>query len=38
MEIRTLDQAAFAGKRFTARYLTKGYYDIRVAETGFCIQ
>ena len=38
MEIRQLEKTSFAGKRFTARYLTKGYYDIRSAENGFCIQ
>ena len=38
MEIRQLEKASFAGKRFTARYLTTGYYDIREAENGFCIQ
>ena len=38
MEIRHLEKAPFAGKRFTARYLTKGYYDIRASKTGFCIQ
>ena len=38
MEIRRLEKESFAGKRFTARYLTKGYYDIRAAQIGFCIE
>ena len=38
MELRLLEKTAFTGKRFTVRYLTKGYYDIRTAENGFCIQ
>lgn len=37
MEIKRLKKAPFAGKRFTARYLTKGYYDIRATENGFDI-
>lgn len=37
VEIRRLEKESFAGKRFTARYLTKGYYDIRAAENGFDI-
>lgn len=35
MKIRHLEKESFAGKRFTARYLTKGYYDICAAENGF---
>ena len=38
VEIRQLEKEAFAGKRFTARYLTKGCYDIRAAESGFTIR
>ena len=38
VEIRPLEKESFAGKRFTASYRTKGYYDIRPSETGFCIQ
>ena len=38
MEIRRMEKEPFAGKRFTARYLTNGYYDIRAAEDGFRIQ
>lgn len=38
VEIRPLEKESFAGKRFTARYRTKGYYDIRPSEAGFCIQ
>lgn len=37
MEIRLLDKELFAGKRFIAHYLTKGYYDIRATENGFDI-
>ena len=37
VEIRRLEKESFAGKRFTARYMTKGYYDIRAAENGFDI-
>lgn len=37
MEIKHLEKELFAGKRFIARYLTKGYYDIRTAENGFDI-
>ncbi len=35
MEIRPLDRETYAGKTFTARYRTNGYYDIRPSETGF---
>ena len=35
MEIRQLDQDAYAGKKFTARYTTGGYYEISASETGF---
>ena len=35
MEIRQLDSAVYAGRKFTARYRTKGYYDICAAEDGF---
>lgn len=38
MEIKRLEKARYAGKRFTARYQTKGYYDIRAAEDGFRVQ
>lgn len=38
MEIRRLDKAAYAGKRFTAHYLTKGYYDFRAEDSGFRIR
>ena len=37
MEIRPLDKAAYAGRKFTAQYETSGYYDIRTAEGGFSI-
>lgn len=35
MEIRQLDPAVYAGRKFTARYRAKGYYDICAAEDGF---
>ena len=35
MEIRPLDRETYAGKTFTARYRTNGYYDIRPSEMGF---
>lgn len=35
MEIRPLDRARYAGKRFTARYQTGGYYDLRPDADGF---
>ena len=38
MDIRQLDKAAYAGKQFTARYQTRGYYDIYASETGFRFQ
>ena len=38
MEIRQLDKEAYAGKKFTARYQTKGYYDIRTTGQGFEIR
>lgn len=38
MEIRPLDKNDYAGNKFTARYTTSGYYDIRVCEKGFEIE
>lgn len=35
MEIRKLDRAVYAGRKFTARYTTNGYYDLRPAGHGF---
>ena len=35
MEIRKLDADAYAGRSFTARYETRGYYDIRKTAAGF---
>lgn len=35
MNILPLERAAYAGKRFTARYQTRGYYDLRASEDGF---
>lgn len=35
MEIVKLDAAQYAGRKFTMRYATSGYYDIRRTETGF---
>lgn len=38
MEIRQLDKEVYAGKKFTARYQTNGYYDIRATGQGFEIK
>ena len=38
MEIRQLDKEAYAGKKFTARYQTRGYYDICATGQGFEIK
>ena len=35
MDIRSLDKKAYAGKKFTARYITSGYYDICASDNGF---
>lgn len=35
MEIRQLEREIYAGKKFTARYRTGGYYDICPSDTGF---
>ena len=35
MEIKQLDKKIYAGRKFTARYRTGGYYDIRADEYGF---
>lgn len=37
MEIRPLDREKYAGRKFTARYRTSGYYDIRATADGFRI-
>ncbi len=37
IEILELDKATYQGQKFTARYQTKGYYDIRSTATGFDI-
>lgn len=38
MLISKLDRDAYAGREFTARYMTQGYYDISPTEKGFEIQ
>ena len=38
MEIRKLDRDAYAGRSFTARYETRGYYDIRKTAAGFVVE
>ena len=38
MEIRQMDREACAGKKFTARYKTSGYYDIRACDMGYQLQ
>ncbi len=35
MEIKPLNRAAYAGKKFTVRYQTSGYYDIRASAQSF---
>ncbi len=38
MEIKQLDREMYAGKKFTARYITNGYYDICASESGFDVR
>ena len=38
MEIRSMNKELFAGKKFTARYITNGYYDIGTSEDGFFVR
>ena len=38
MEIRRLEREIYAGRAFTARYRSNGYYDIGVSEDGFLIR
>lgn len=38
MEIIRLDKSVYEGKKFTARYKTSGYYDIRAFNDGFKIE
>lgn len=35
MEIKRLEKEAYAGRKFTARYHTGGFYDICASESGF---
>lgn len=35
MEIKKLEKEAYEGRKFTARYLSDGYYDITASESGF---
>lgn len=35
MIIKPLDKETYAGRKFTARYKTKGFYDIRPSDFGF---
>lgn len=37
MEIKQMDIENYKGKKFTVRYMTKGYYDIQRIDTGFQI-
>ena len=37
MQIKQLNKSTYAGRKFTARYFTDGYYDIRQTESGFNI-
>ena len=38
MEIRKLEKKECAGRRFTVRYQTTGYYEIREVESGFSVE
>ena len=38
MIIKPLDKETYAGRKFTARYKTKGFYDIRPSDFGFRIE
>jgi len=38
MEIKQLDKKEYAGRKFTARYTTNGYYDICRDENGFTVR
>lgn len=38
MDIIKLEREAYAGKKFTMRYRTNGYYDIRRTDRGFEIE
>ena len=38
MEIRRLEREIYAGRAFTARYRSNGYYDIGASEDGFPIR
>lgn len=38
MEIKRLEREEYAGRKFTARYQTRGYYDIRASESGFDVK
>ena len=37
-EIKALDRETYAGRKFTARYRTNGYYDICAEKNGFRIE
>ena len=38
MEIRKLEKKEYAGRRFTVRYQTTGYFEIREVESGFSVE
>ena len=38
MEIVKLDRGKYAGRKFTVRYTTEGYYDIIKKDSGFDIK
>ena len=38
METVRLDREKYAGKKFTVRYKTNGYYDICASENGFALK
>lgn len=35
MEIKELNQEKYAGRKFSVRYITNGYYDIHAVHSGF---
>lgn len=38
MEIKKLKKEIYAGRKFTARYITNGYYDIHAVPSGFRLE
>ena len=38
LEIRKLDPQEYAGRKFTVRYQTTGFYEIQEVDTGFSVK